>query len=175
MSSKVDSAKQGLAGHGANRRARLNKMWNALAQRMFILNRRAKLDVMGPSIAPRDHAKRRIGAFCKQEPVEPGRVVNEPPQARTMKIQVVACLKYVAHRPAEYAAPNPASLGNPVPPDGIMPVSVVKEASLAIRAPCYFAFASPFGVVFCVAVVAGGRHLGATPPRVEGIICPVDS
>jgi len=50
---------------------------------------------------------------------------------------------------------------------------VAKEAAGSFRSPD--AFAQPFCPGLCIAMVASGRYLDATPPGIEGVVRPFDA
>lgn len=78
----------------------------------------------------------------------------------------------IRHRGAENPSPDPLLHRLPVPPDGVVPMRVAKEAAGSILAP--HRAANPFRPRFRIAVRTRGRNLGTTPPGIEGVVRPFD-
>jgi hypothetical protein len=105
--------------------------------------------------ALRDAIHDLLGPLRQQQPVEMRRRLDELPEPRPMRVEVVARLEDVGHAGAKDAVSLTGLLGGAVPLEGLLPVLVTEEAPrAAVAAP--HRVPGPLGESLGVAVLARG-------------------
>src|SRR6185369_2529520 len=123
-----------------------------------------------PIISPWGHRQNMLWSLRQQEPIQIRRPLDEIPKPHSFKSQVRSTFKNVCHAGAKDTRTDTFGCSRFVPLKRFPPMGVSKKTAGSAFTPNVVPNA--FGPGLCVTVVTSRRDLVASPPRVEGVICP---
>ena len=169
---EVDRSQERLATQEPIPARNVQQETDAPVSEVLVLYGRSQPDVDRPGISPGRKSPGQVRSFGEQQPIEIGRTLDECPQSLSKAVERAAPLENVRHRGAEHTSAPARLRGVLIPTERLVPVVVAEQPPWRLRTPD--AVARALGPRFSVAVVACGRHLRATPPRVERVAGPFD-
>ena len=169
---EINRAEQRFAAQEPDAARNIEEMRNSLCCKALILGSGTQPDMCRPSCTPRREPLDEVRTLCQQQPVEVRRPFDQLPQPLARGAQTVPPLEHVGHRRAKDSHPRSGACGSAVPALRLLPGRLAEKAPGRLRAP--HVVTGPLCPSLGVAVVAGRRHLRATPPGVERVIGPFD-